>query len=84
MFSELNLPDMFHLMGQCWASNIVLYFASKFPERVLSFFNVAPLGATSVKRVSNIGDYSFPADMLPKGLSPRKLMERRILMQENR
>ena len=42
------------------------------------------MGATSVERISDMGEYSFPAYMLPKGLSPRKLIEKRILMQENR
>ena len=80
VFSKLELPDKFHLMGQCWSANIVMYYASQHPERVLSYFNVSPLGSTSLERVSEPNYYSFPAYMLPKGVTPRQLMQKRISM----
>ena len=44
VISKLDLPQKFHLLGQCHSGHQVALYASKFPERILSLFQVTPMG----------------------------------------
>ena len=38
LISKLDLPEKFHMLGQCQSCHQVALYASKFPERILSLF----------------------------------------------
>ena len=64
VFDKLDLPEKYHLIGLCYSGHPMALYASRHPERVLSYFGITPCGFASVEDYPLTYQFKSPPEYL--------------------